>query len=168
VHIEKIKLPPTENLEFGFQRTVIWAARITSQSIFTPSCVVSSASRLLTLRQVQFRRPWRTIRRIRFSYRLPKLEEMAAALLRFRVHDDISPVDAPRRASWRPGIYLSHVPLVPKLDVRVEGARPNPPVSRSLNGQFMYFEAVQRQGYTTRASSSAIGSPSGQRRQAVA
>ena len=64
------------------------------------------------------------------------------------VHDDVSPIDAPRRASWRPGLYLSHVPGIPKLDVRVEGVSTDPPVSRSAGGQFMYFEAIQRQGYT--------------------
>jgi hypothetical protein len=64
------------------------------------------------------------------------------------VHDDISPIDAPRRASWRPGLYLSHLPGIPKLDVRVEGASTDPPVSRSVGGQFMYYEAIQRQGYT--------------------
>jgi hypothetical protein len=64
------------------------------------------------------------------------------------VHDDVSPIDAPRRASWRPGLYLSHVPGLPKLDVRVEGASTDPPVSRSNNGAFMYYEAIQRQGYT--------------------
>jgi hypothetical protein len=66
------------------------------------------------------------------------------------VHDDVSPIDAPRRASWRPGLYLSHVPRVAKLDIRVEGASTDPPVSRSVGGQFMYYEAIQRQGYTNK------------------
>ena len=66
------------------------------------------------------------------------------------VHDDVSPIDAPRRASWRPGLFLSHVPGVPRLDLRVEAADTDPPVDRSVNGHFMYFEGVQVQGYTNK------------------
>jgi len=64
------------------------------------------------------------------------------------VHDDVSPIDAPRRASWRPGLYLSHVPGVPRLDVRVEGAYTDPPVATSNGGRFMYWEGIQKHGYT--------------------
>ncbi len=64
------------------------------------------------------------------------------------VHDDISPADAPRRASWRPGIYLSHVPGLPRLDVRVEAVDTDPVVRTSNSGRFMYWETIQVQGYT--------------------
>jgi hypothetical protein len=64
------------------------------------------------------------------------------------VHDDVSPIDAPRRASWRPGLYLSHVPGIPRLDVRVEAASTDPPITNSNGGHFMYYEGVQQQGYT--------------------
>ena len=64
------------------------------------------------------------------------------------VHDDVSPIDAPRRASWRPGIYLSHVPHLPKLDVRAEAVSTDPPITNSRRGSFMYWEVIQRQGYT--------------------
>jgi hypothetical protein len=68
----------------------------------------------------------------------------------------VSPIDAPRRAAYRPGIYLSHVPGVPKLDLRVEAASTDPSASDhplqnaypSLYGHFMYFEGIQKQGYT--------------------
>ena len=54
---------------------------------------------------------------------------------------------APR---WRPGLYLSHLPGVPKLDVRVEAVTTDPPISTSNGGHFMYYEAIQRQGYTNK------------------
>ncbi len=40
------------------------------------------------------------------------------------------------------------MPGIPKLDVRVEAASTDPPVSRSNGGHFMYYEGIQRQGYT--------------------
>ena len=66
------------------------------------------------------------------------------------MHDDVSPIDAPRRASWRPGLYLSHVPGIPKLDIRAEAATTDPSSSNGASqyGHFMYWETIQRQGYT--------------------
>jgi hypothetical protein len=42
------------------------------------------------------------------------------------------------------------VPGIPKLDVRVEAVSTDPPESDSAsqNGHFMYYEYIQRQGYT--------------------
>ena len=64
------------------------------------------------------------------------------------MHDDVSPIDAPRRASWRPGLYLSHVPGIPKLDIRAEAVSTDPPITNSQGGRFMYWEGIERQGYT--------------------
>ena len=83
-----------------------------------------------------------------FNYRLPYLRNWLTLYTDGEVHDDISPIDAPRRAAWRPGLYLSHVPGVPKLDLRVEAVSTDPPVSTSVSGRFMYWESVQVQGYT--------------------
>jgi hypothetical protein len=151
VHVEKISFRPTENLEFGFERTVIWGGKNhepVNLHTFLRSFFSFSAPDNAVKASPQD--PGARFGAFDFSYRLPWLEKWLLLYCDSEVHDDISPVDAPRRASWRPGIYLSHVPGVPKLDVRVEGASTDPPVSRSFKGQFMYFEAVQRQGYTNK------------------
>jgi hypothetical protein len=151
VHVEKISFRPTENLEFGFQRTVIWGGK-NHEPVNLHTFLRSFFSLSAPDAAVKFSSadPGARFGAFDFSYRLPKLEKWLLLYCDSEVHDDISPADAPRRASWRPGIYLSHVPGVPKLDVRVEGASTDPPVSRSFQGQFMYFEAVQRQGYTNK------------------
>ena len=97
-----------------------------------------------------FRSPGARFGAFDFTYRLPFVRKWLTLYCDSEVHDDVSPIDAPRRASWRPGLYLSHVPGVAKLDIRVEGASTDPPVSRSVGGQFMYYEAIQRQGYTNK------------------
>jgi hypothetical protein len=151
VHVEKISFRPTENLEFGFERTVIWGGKNhepVNLHTFLRSFFSLSAPSNAVKNSPQD--PGARFGAFDFSYRLPKLEKWLLLYCDSEVHDDVSPVDAPRRAAWRPGIYLSHVPGVPKLDVRVEGASTDPPVSRSMAGQFMYFEAVQRQGYTNK------------------
>jgi len=43
---------------------------------------------------------------------------------------------------------LSHFPGLPKVDVRAEAVYTDPPVSTSSGGRFMYWETIQRQGYT--------------------
>jgi hypothetical protein len=83
-----------------------------------------------------------------FSYRLPFVRNWLTLYLDSEVHDDLSPIAAPQRASWRPGFYLSHMPGIPKLDIRAEAVSTDPPVSASLGGHFMYYEYIQQQGYT--------------------
>jgi hypothetical protein len=149
VHVEKISFRPTENLELGFERTVIWGGKghvpITLHSFlksFFSFANVSGAEK--------FSRndPGARFGSFDFNYRLPYLRNWLTLYTDGEVHDDVSPIDAPRRAAWRPGLYLSHVPGVPKLDVRAEAVTIDPPVSTSISGRFMYWESVQVQGYT--------------------
>jgi hypothetical protein len=42
------------------------------------------------------------------------------------------------------------VPALPKLDFRIEGVYSDPSYTRSNGGIFMYWEAVQTQGYTNK------------------
>ena len=149
VHVEKISFRPTENLELGFERTVIWGGKghvpITLHSFlksFFSFANVSGAEK--------FSRndPGARFGSFDFNYRLPYLRHWLTLYTDGEVHDDVSPIDAPRRAAWRPGLYLSHVPGVPKLDVRAEAVTIDPPISTSISGRFMYWESVQVQGYT--------------------
>jgi hypothetical protein len=47
-------------------------------------------------------------------------------------------------------LYLSHFPKLHQLDLRVEAADTDPPTSRSNAGQFLYWEQIQKQGYTNK------------------
>jgi len=149
VHVEKVSFRPTENVELGFQRTVIWGGKdhepINIHSFLKSFFSLSAPSGAIKFSSQD---PGARFGAFDFSYRLPFVRKWLTLYCDSEVHDDVSPVDAPRRASWRPGLYLSHVPGVPKLDVRVEGVSTDPPISRSVNGAFMYYEGVQRQGYT--------------------
>ena len=149
VHLEKISLRPTANLEFGFERTVIWGGKghepinlhtflrsFFSLSAPTPAVKITSAD------------PGARFGAFDFSYRLPFVRNWLTLYSDSEVHDDVSPIDAPRRASWRPGLYLSHVPGIPRLDLRAEAAYTDPPITNSNGGHFMYYEGVQQQGYT--------------------
>jgi len=151
VHVEKVSFRPTANLELGFERTVIWGGKgheginihsflrsFFSFSAPNPAVKNSSAD------------PGARFGAFDFSYRLPFVRNWLTLYSDSEVHDDVSPIDAPRRACWRPGIYLSHVPGIPRLDLRVEAASSDPPITNSNGGRFMYYETVQVQGYTNR------------------
>jgi hypothetical protein len=158
VHVEKVSFKPTPDLEFGFERTVIWGGEriepITLHTFLKTFFSFSAAGSAEATRDS----PGARFGAFDFSYRLPFFRKWLTLYSDSEVHDDVSPVDAPRRASWRPGIYLSHVPGIPKLDIRVEAASTAPPVrisdpSHMTNGypqagHFMYYEVLQQQGYT--------------------
>ena len=149
VHAEKISIKPTENIEFGFERTVIWGGvdhePITVKSFLRSFFSVSAPTAAV---KASSQDPGARFAAFDFSYRLPFVRNWLTLYCDSEVHDDVSPADAPRRASWRPGIYLTRVPGLPKLDVRVEAVSTEPPVTTSSGGYFMYWEALQRPGYT--------------------
>jgi Capsule assembly protein Wzi len=151
VHAEQISFRPTTNLEFGFERTVIWGGK-DHVPITLHTFLRSFFSFSAPTAEVKFSRddPGARFGAFNFSYRLPFLRNWLTLYADAEVHDDISPIDAPRRAAWRPGLYLSHFPGLPKLDMRAEAAYTDPPVSTSNGGHFMYWEGVQRQGYTNK------------------
>ncbi|MGD0548655.1 MAG: capsule assembly Wzi family protein, partial [Terracidiphilus sp.] len=152
VHVEKISFRPTENLEFGFERTAIWGGKghdpINLHS-FLRSFFSTTAPTDAAVKEGHDD-PGARFAAFDFSYRLPFIRKWLTLYTDSEVHDDISPADAPRRASYRPGLYLSHVPGAPKLDLRVEAVSTDPSSSNpaSQYGHFMYWEGVQRQGYT--------------------
>jgi hypothetical protein len=152
VHVEKVSFRPTENLEFGFERTVIWGgqghAPITIRTFLKSFVSLSSPSGTTKDGRDD---PGARFGAFDFSYRLPFVRKWLTLYADSEVHDDVSPTDAPRRAAYRPGLYLSHVPGVPRLDLRVEAASTDPSnstVAARQHGQFMYWEGIQKQGYT--------------------
>jgi membrane-associated phospholipid phosphatase len=55
-----------------------------------------------------------------FSYRLPFLRRIVTLYADSYSDDDPSPIDAPRRAVWNPGIYFARLPFLQHMDLRVE------------------------------------------------
>ncbi len=149
VHVEKLSFHPTENVELGFERTVLFGGE--GHSPVTLHTFLKSFFSTVNVPAAEKNSPSDPGARFSafdFSYRLPFVRNWLTLYADSEVHDDVSPIDAPRRAAIRPGLYLSHVPGLARLDVRVEGATTDPPVSRSVNGTFMYWEGIEKQGYT--------------------
>jgi hypothetical protein len=149
VHVEKVSFRPYRDLEFGFERTAIFGGEghqpVSLHSFFRSFFSVTAGN---STQKNGTADPGARFGAFDFSWRLPYVRNWLTLYSDSEVHDDISPIDAPRRAAVRPGLYLSHVPGIPKLDMRVEGVSTDPPTSRSVGGQFMYWEFIEKQGYT--------------------
>jgi hypothetical protein len=149
VHIEKVNIRPTQNLELGFERTAMFGGEghspVTLHTFLKSFFSLSAAQPNVKNTRSD---PGARFGSFDFSYRLPFVRKWLTLYSDAEVHDDVSPIDAPRRASWRPGLDLTHVPGLPKLELRAEAAMTDPSISNSQGGRFMYYEGIEKQGYT--------------------
>jgi hypothetical protein len=149
VHLEKISFRPTDNLEFGFERTAFFGGEghspVTLHTFLKSFFSLSASNGTVKDGRDD---PGARFGAFDFSYRLPFVRKWLTLYSDSEVHDDVSPIDAPRRASIRPGLYLSHVPGIAKLDLRAEAAMTDPSITDSQGGRFMYWEGIEKQGYT--------------------
>ncbi len=130
VHAEKFSFKPTRNLEFGFSRVVIFAGKdhvpLTFGSFWHSFTSFSNVS----LAEKESRNdPGFRSSSFDFTWRLPWVEKWLTLYSDSIVHDDVSPLAAPRRAAVNPGLYLSHVPGLPHVDLRAEAVSTDPVAS---------------------------------------
>jgi hypothetical protein len=153
VHSAMFSFAPSSNFQFAFQRTVIWGGEghvpITFGTFFRSFFSINDTENDPASKNSR-NDPGARFSDFSFSYRLPFVRKHLTLTLDSICHDDVTPISAPRRAAYRPGLYLSQVPGIPKLDFRVEAASTDTSTLRSLKGQFNYIETVQRQGYTNK------------------
>lgn len=165
VHMEKVSFKPTRDLEFGFERTVIWGGHghgCLDSSTGTivpcdePITLHTFLKSFFSVQNVSYAEkfsrddPGARFGSFDFEYRLPWLSHWLTLYSDSIVHDDVNPISAPRRAGVRPGIYLSRFPGFEHLDLRVEGVSTDPVSDEGANGNFLYYESVQKQGPTNK------------------
>lgn len=156
VHVEKVSFKPYKDLELGFERTAMFGGkghepvnlRSFLRSFFSVTAGNSTQKNGAT-------DPGARFGAFDFNWRLPFVSHWLTLYSDSEVHDDVSPIDAPRRAAMRPGLYLSHVPGLPRLSIRGEAATTAPrinigkyPNEIPQSGHFMYWEGIEKQGYT--------------------
>jgi hypothetical protein len=156
VHVEKVSFKPYRDLEFGFSRMVIWGGK-GHEPITLHTFLKSffSFQNVTAAEKLSRSDPGARFGNFDFDWRLPYLRNWISLYSDSFVHDDVSPISAPRRAGLHPGIYLAQFPYLHQLDLRLEGANteptshsgpyPNGPINQ---GQFLYVETVQKQGPT--------------------
>jgi hypothetical protein len=151
VHSEMFSFRPTANFEFGFQRTIIFGgeghAPVTLGTFFRGFFDLNDTKGDTKLSRDD---PGARFSAFNFSYRLPFLRRYVTLYSDSETHDDVTPVSAPRRAGYRPGVYISHFPWAEKLDFRIEGVSTDCSTLICQHGSGNYIEAIQLQGYTNK------------------
>jgi hypothetical protein len=148
---QKVAFKPSPNFEFGLARTIVFAGKghvpLTAGSFWNSFTSFSNVSAA-----VKFSRndPGARYSTFDFSYRLPFVRDWVTIYADSMVHDDVSPLSAPRRAAFRPGLYVSHFPGLAALDFRAEAIYTDFPTSRSEGGKFFFFEAAYHDAYTNK------------------
>jgi len=150
IHAEKFSFKPSRNLEFGFSRVVVFAGEghvpLTFGSFWNS---FTSFSNVSLARKESRNDPGSRHSSFDFTWRLPWMEKWLTLYSDSIVHDDVSPLAAPRRAAVNPGLYLSHIPGLPHVDLRAEAVSTDP-VSSTQGGSFIYYEFEYVDGYTNK------------------
>jgi hypothetical protein len=149
LHAEKFSFKPTRDLEFGFERTVIWGGK-GHEPVTLHTFLKSFFSTNATNDAVKYSAhdPGARFGTFDFVYRLPFPGRWLTLYSDMEAHDAPSPIAKPLHGTFRPGLYLSHVPGIPKLDLRIEAADTDSSYPESIGGRYQYWEGIQRQGYT--------------------
>ena len=141
----KINFKPTPNFEFGVGRTGMFGGPdfpVTlgslKHSLFSTGNAVGRG-----------KDPGDRRSTFDFSYKLPGFRKWLTLYEDSFVEDEISPIGYPRRAAHNPGLYLSQVPGIAHLDMRVEASYTNlPGLVQTAQGGFFYWNVRYLDGYT--------------------
>jgi membrane-associated phospholipid phosphatase len=82
-----------------------------------------------------------------FAYRLPKLRDWVTFYGDAFQEDENSPLNRPYKSAFQTGLYLSRLPKLSKLDVRIEGGTTSPVNFPTCDGCF-YSNGQYPNGYT--------------------
>ena len=152
IHSEMFSFQPTANFQFGFQRTVVFGGA-GHEPVTLHTFLKGFFDTNDTNAGEKFSRddPGARFSAFNFSYRLPFVRKYLTLYADSETHDDLTPVSAPRRAGYRPGIYLVQFPGLKRLDLRIEGVSTDCSTLVCRQGSNEYIEdAIQKQGYTNK------------------
>ncbi len=144
---EKLSLKPSPNLEFGFAATRLFAGAgvpFTTHKLL--QAIFSNGNGLPGTSSD----PGDARGAFDFTYRVPGLRNWLTFYGDGFTDDEPSPLwGAFDKSAFDSGLYFSHLPKLPKLDLRVEGVyTDNPNPNPVLQHGFFYWNDRYRNGYT--------------------
>ncbi|MGA9392901.1 MAG: capsule assembly Wzi family protein [Candidatus Sulfotelmatobacter sp.] len=126
-HGERISFKPTPNLEIGISRTTDYGGPGYPLTLHTFLRSLLSTGNTFAGNPLK---PGARRSGLDFSYRIPSIRNgMTLYAEGLAQHDEISPLLGPDVAAWLAGIYVPRLPLLSKLDLRLEGGYTDPPYS---------------------------------------
>lgn len=149
-HGEKISLKPTRNLEISFSRTGEFGGvgrALTLGAIFNTYFGLHSS-----VWYPAWENPGQRNGGFDFTYKVPGIRNYLTLYGTAMSRDDVTPLVTfiPMRGLINPGMELSHLPHLAKLDFRAEFVDTNPRNAPRRNGQFAYFDYFYHDSYTNK------------------
>jgi hypothetical protein len=140
VHGEQISFKPTPNFEFAVSRNDIFGGPTVPFTLGEfGRAMFSIGSSYVTGSRTD---PGDEQSALNWSYRLPKLRNWLTFYGDAFADDQYSPIAYWDRSAIHAGLYLSHVPRIPKLDLRVEGVYTDLPAGGALSHGFFYYSTL--------------------------
>ncbi len=149
VNAQKISLDLTDNLEVGFTRSSFFGGvghPLTFGNIISnfTSTVSTGGSNYGASNDPGDRHSG-----FDFRYRVPGLRRYLTIYSDSYADDDPNPIDNPRRAAWGPGLYVSQLPGLRRLDFRLE-TYSTLLYDQDHGGRFIYWNGEYHDAYTNR------------------
>ena len=152
IHMEKISMKPTPDLEIGFMRSVIWGGEghvpITIGTFLRSFFSTTGVSQAVKMSRQD---PGARFSTFDFLWRVPLDNHLVTLYMDSFAHDNVFPISNLGRSGLRPGVYIARLPKLPRLDFRAEGTTTNPHDPESNGGNLLLTEFIQKQGYTNKA-----------------
>jgi hypothetical protein len=149
IYGNKINLKPLPNLEIGYGRTVTIGGRggdpLTFGNFF--DSFLGRQSNTTLGHSV----PGDSRSVLDWTFNVPKTRNYLVFYGDWYTDDNGIAFQGPLQSAYRPGIYITHFPNLPKLDLHVEAANTESPVvpgTSGNTGDLNYWNFVYRDGYT--------------------
>ena len=149
VNAQKISLDLTDDFELGFTRSAFFGG------VGHPLTLGSLKASLLGFNSVDFGPygssdlPGDRHSNFDFRWRVPGLRRYVTIYSDSYADDDPNPLDNPKRSAWGPGLYLTHLPGLSRLDFRFE-TYATWLYRKDEGGNFIYWNNQYRDSYTNR------------------
>jgi hypothetical protein len=161
---QKINVKPFSFLELGFGRAVtiggtgtgsvcsvqrICADPLTAGNLLDSYAGIATGGTAAAVGSV----PGDNHAEMDWTFYVPKVRHYVVLYGDAYADDDIVPIENPARNPWHPGIYLTRIPGLPKLEFHMEGESPEQAgliaaAGGGNHGQFNYWNQSYPDGYT--------------------
>lgn len=141
---QKFSFKPTRNFEFSVSVTVLFSGGPTP---LTMHYLLKSYSPNANLQQGAIADPGDGRSGVDFVYKIPGLRNWLTFYGNAFTEDEFSPLGYPRKSAFQGGLYMPHIPGIPKLDLRIEGGTTVPVDFPGCDGCF-YVNNRYPNGYT--------------------
>ena len=144
IYGQKISFKPWSCLELGFSRTTTIGGE--GGDPLTYGNFLRSAFGIVNKKLNSV--PGDSHAGVDWTYYVPRVRNYIVFYGELYADDDVTPIENPLRSAWRPGIFITRIPGMPKLDFHIEGTSTESPGQQSNQGNLNYWNSIYREGYT--------------------